>query len=181
MADEETQRYVVTYDTKERNIYFSIKTSDGDSIPVAKVDNNREVLVDQIFDTFGRNKVIKAEFLIASNKYIVSVLDRDFYVHSHDPKVLIVTYDDLKATIESEWNCVDGMICVSYNGELTLVPRLDNWKPLPLLSKGIPVFIIVLILSIIVYFAKDLLLRDYLLVTLFLKDIIIDYGTLVLG
>ena len=151
----------VSYDTEGRKILFDKITFNGVSIHVAEIDNsgNPEIPTGQIFTVFGHDKVLKAQLLDDLNKIRISVLDSRYYVYSHEPKVLNVTYGDMKSLMDEYPNgkCVDTIVCASYKnyGQLTLVPYVYDWKYLPIMTKMIHIFLICLIVIAITYFAKD--------------------------
>lgn len=145
-------------DTEGGVVSFDEITMNGHSVHTAVVNNaiSREVPVGPIFDAFGRNAIIKTDYSMAANAYRLSVMDASTY--SHDGEGTVVTYGDLKSTMESYPNgeCVDGVICASYDGDgLTFEPYVYDWKSLTIILKILRALLVALTFSIVVYLAKD--------------------------
>ncbi|KAK3761554.1 hypothetical protein RRG08_010278 [Elysia crispata] len=162
------------YDTAGGAITFDEIGLGDHSVYVAHVDNMvfKEIPVKPIFDMFGRQHVIKAEFIVPLNQCRLSVMAGSTYAHSDGGASLVVTYNDLMSTIDSYpgGECVDGVICASYKtaGKLTFEPYVYEWKSLSLIAKFIRSALIAVILSIMVYLFKDSTVRDYMFVGLLL-------------
>ena len=151
-------------DTEGQSINFDEISMNGYTIHTAMVDNavSREVPVSPIFDMFGRNSVIKTDFIPSLNSYRLSVLDGKVYSHTEGKAI---TYGNLKTVIESYpgGECVDGIICASYTGDgLTFEPYIYNWKSLSTISKFIRALLLILIVTVVVYVVKDTGCKEFI-------------------
>lgn len=169
-------------DTEGQPINFDEITLNGHTIHTAMVDNAvlREVPVGPIFDLFGRNNVIKANFSKAGNSYRLSVMDTSTSTHSGEGKV--ITYNDLKSTMDSYpgGECVDGIICASYEGEgLVFEPYVYDWKSLTTISKLMRALLVAIIFTLIVYIVRDTAFKEFVMFGLFLvKDNVFSWAQL---
>ena len=171
-----------TSDTGGGKIEFDRISCNGYTLYVGEVQNmvNKEIPVGEIFQTFGTDKVIKADFEPVMNRCLVSVMESQFYAHTFGSNVVVITHRELRQMIDTYpgGKCVDGIICASYKnkGELSFVPYIYDWNSLPLLTKAIHAIIIAFIFNMGVYLVKDSATREYVLMgVMIFKDYFLDY------
>lgn len=169
------------YDTRGGKISFDEISAGPHTVYTAEVSNmvHKEIPVKQLFDIFGSNSVIKAEFIADQNFCRLSVLDGSTY--SYDgagPACKVFTSRDAMSVIDSypTGECVDAVLCASYEnrGMLTLAPYIYDWKSLPVIPKIIRALLVGLLLAIIVYAVEGTSVRDFVLFAFMLvKDNIV--------
>jgi hypothetical protein len=169
----------VTYDTSGGAITFDQITAGGHSVYTAEVSNmvQKEISLGQMFDIFGTDVVLKAEFIADRNFCRLSVLEGGVYSHDgcSSPSCLIVTHRDMKSVMDSypTGECVDAVLCASYKdkGALTLAPYVYDWKSLSMIPKLLRALIVGLILALVAFAVKDSTVKDFVfLVFMLIKD-----------
>lgn len=173
----------VVYDTEGGRIVFDEISTGGHSVYTAAITNmaSKEISLGQIFNIFGKDVVLKAEFVADKNFCRLSVLEGGVFTHGvgDGPTAAghckVVTYSDMKNVVNSYPNgeCVDAVLCTSYDnkGTLTLAPYIYDWKSLSTISKSIRVFLVAIIVALVFFAVKTSGVKDFsFLVFLLVKD-----------
>lgn len=171
------------YDTQGGRISFDEITMGIYSVYTAEVNNmiQKEIPMVQLFDMFGRDSVIKAEFNAGQNRCRLSVLNGNVYsIERSDGDCKIITYGEMKCIMESyhTGECVDVVLCASYDTQksLTLVPYIYDMNGFSFMYKITRSIIVGLILAILVYAIRDTPVRDFMfLVFMLIKNNILPF------
>lgn len=167
----------IAYDTQGGKISFDVISTGHHSVHTAEINTmaQREIPMGQLFATFGKSAIVKAEFVVEENFCRLSILDGKVYSHNEiGPRCKVITYRDMNHIIESypTGECVDALLCASYDskGVLTLAPYLylSNQSKI---SKMVWTLSVGLLLAVVVYVVKDTAARDFLFLAFMLvKD-----------
>lgn len=166
-----------SYDTDGKAFYFDEISLGDTTLYTSDVDRmvGREIPAMPLFDMFGEQSVIKAEFAPATNTCRLSVFRADAYAHSGGAGKYVFTYGDLKRVMDGhrDGKCVDAVLCASYgdNG-LTLEPYVYEWNRLA--GKLMRAFVVMIIAAITMYAVQDSEIRHYVVFCLLMcKELII--------
>lgn len=164
----------VAYDSQGCRMFFDKITTEKITIYTTGIDNmmQREIPMEQLFTVFGKSAIVKAEFIAEENFCRLSVLVDASYLNYTDG-CKIITYGDIKRIIESypTGECVDAVLCASYEDALTLAPYIYDWKNLSLFTRIFRALLFGLLLTVAIYAVRDTAMKDYaFLVFMLLKD-----------
>jgi len=164
------------YDNSGREIKLKIIQYGSNIIYTGEVTNmiSTEIPLRPIFESFGKNIVIKADFNPDVNTCLFSVFSAEVYGLSQvSPTTKVINYTDYQQVMNTSPDYIDAIICASYDheGELSVSPLIYESKPPSAPIKIILMFLLGILMLVFPYVLAETSLKEILFVIcMFLKE-----------